>query len=70
MDLTKLIEPGTMVEVSVPLGVKNLTNKDFLVGEVIETTIVEWERKYLVRFGDGSSAWVSNFWVRHVGTVN
>jgi len=63
MDLSKLISVGDNISL-------NLLKSGILRGKCIDTSVVEFERKYLLRFEDGSEKWVTNYFLRHMSGSN
>lgn len=62
MDFGKLLTIGQFVRF-------NYNGVEFKA-EVIGTSCMDYERKYRIRFHDGSSRWVNQAMVRHVLTIN
>jgi hypothetical protein len=60
-DLTKLVSVGDTISLSM--------GKTSVTGKVIETTVLEWNRNYRVRWDNGRKDWLSQAQVR-VLTVN
>ena len=60
-DLTKLVNVGDTIVLS--------TGKHNVTGKVLETTVLEWNRNYRIRWSNGRKDWLSQAQVR-VLTVN
>ena len=61
-DLSMLLSPGQTVRIS--------TETLSVSGKVVQTSIVEFERRYRIRFSDGSEKWVNQAIVRTFLTSN
>jgi len=61
-DLSKLLAPGQSVQIT--------AGKLVVTGKVVQTSVVEFERRYRIRFSDGSEKWVNQAMVRTFLTSN
>lgn len=62
MDFGKLLVEGQQV--------KFATQDHLYQGTVVQSSCMDYERKYLIRFEDGSTRWVNQSMVRHLFTSN
>lgn len=62
MDLGKLLTDGQTVWMA--------SDGKVYEAQVVQTSCMDYERKYLIRFQDGSSRWINQVLVRHLLTKN
>ena len=63
MDTTLFMKPGDIKHF-------NFVDNGTKTGICLETSILDFERKYLIRFEDSSELWMSQYTIRHLGTEN